>query len=55
MAEIVKNKRGREILTIQDMPALDGRRCIIALLPGKEGYKEMIERIYDEGSVHSED
>ena len=38
MAGIIKNKRGKVEAIDDEMPPLDSLRCVIALLPGDEGY-----------------
>jgi hypothetical protein len=51
MTGLVKNNRGRVKATDDEMPPLDLKRCLIALLPGDEGYNELMEIIHDEDSV----
>jgi len=55
MTGLVKNNRGRVKATDDEMPPLDLKRCLIALLPGDEGYNELMEIIHDEDSVWSDD
>lgn len=55
MEGTVKNKRGRKISTNEEMPPLDGRRFVIALLPSDEGYIEIMEGINDVCDVCSEE
>lgn len=40
MARLVKNKRSRGKATDDEMPPVDSKRCVIALLPGD---REMME------------
>ena len=56
MARIVKNKRFREISRNEEMPPFDDvRMCVMALLPGDVGCKDMMARINDECCVCSDD
>ncbi len=54
MVGLAKNKRIKTTGSTDDsLPPLDSLRCVIALVPGDDGYDEMMEQINDSDSVCS--
>ena len=54
MNGLTKNKRLRTTASTDDsLPPLDSPRCVMALVPGDDGYDEMMEQINDGNSVCS--
>ena len=54
MVGLAKNKRIKTTgSTVDSLPLLDSPRCVIALVPGDDGYDEMMEQINDGDSVCS--
>ena len=54
MVGLTKNKRIKTTGSTDDsLPPLDSPRCVIALVPGDDGYDEMMEQINDGDSVYS--
>jgi hypothetical protein len=53
MDGIMTNKKRRLPVDEDALPPLDSPRCVIALLPGDEGYDEMFDKINKEDSVFS--
>jgi hypothetical protein len=55
MVGLAKNKRSKVTASLTDdsLPPLDSRRCVIGLVPGDDGYDEMMEQINDGESVCS--
>ena len=49
-----KHKRSKDTASTDDsLPPLDSPRCVIALVPGDDGYDEMMEQINDGESICS--
>ena len=54
MNGLTKNKRLRNTTWTDDsLPPLDSPKCVMALVPGDDGYDEMMGQINDEDSVCS--
>ena len=54
MVGLVKNKRTKGTASTDDsLPPLDSPRCVMALVPGDDGYIDMMEKINDGESVFS--
>jgi hypothetical protein len=54
MVGLAKNKRSKVTASTDDsLPPLDSPRCVIATVPGDDGYDEMMEQINDGESVCS--
>ena len=54
MVGLAKNKRSKVTGSTDDsLPSLDSPRSMIALVPGDDGYDEMMEQINDGDSVCS--
>lgn len=52
MVGLAMNKRSKvTAFTDYSLPPLDCPRYVIALIPGDDGYDEMMEKINDGGSV----
>ena len=52
MNGLTKNKRLRTTASTDDsLPPLDSPRCVMALVPGDDGYAQMMEQINDGNSV----
>ena len=54
MNGLTKNKRFRTTQSVDDsLPPLDSPKCVMALVPGDDGYDEMMGKINDGDSVCS--
>ena len=54
MNGLTKNKRFQTTQSVDDsLPPLDSQKCVMALLPGDDGYDKMMGQINDGDSVCS--